>query len=94
MSRVFDSTLPYYCGSLEINYVLVRDFNLWRFLTKGKLEIRKKTVALKFDLWITCEGLSATLDRRSSPQHGVGIGRTMVKLVVSLVYLFIVITIF
>jgi hypothetical protein len=31
----------------------VRDSKLWRFLTKGKLEIRKKTVVLKFDLWIT-----------------------------------------
>jgi hypothetical protein len=38
---------------LEINCVRVRDSNLWRFLTKGKLEIRKKIVVLKFDLWIT-----------------------------------------
>jgi hypothetical protein len=50
---VFDSTSPYSCGLLEINCVRVRDSNLWRFLTKGKLEIRKKIVALKFDLWIT-----------------------------------------
>jgi hypothetical protein len=41
---------PYSCGSLEINCVSVRDSTLWRFLTKGKLEIRKKTVVLKFDL--------------------------------------------
>jgi hypothetical protein len=35
--------------------------------------IMKKTVVLKFDLWITWEGLSATLDWRRSRQHGVGI---------------------
>jgi hypothetical protein len=44
-------------------------------------------VALKFDLWITCEGLSATLDQRRLPQREVGIGRTMVKIVMSLVHL-------
>jgi hypothetical protein len=38
---------------LEIYCVRVRDSKLWRFITKGKLEIRKKTVVLKFDLWIT-----------------------------------------
>jgi hypothetical protein len=38
--------------------------------------------------------LSATLDQRRSPQYGVGIGRTMVKNVVSLVHLLIVITVF
>jgi hypothetical protein len=38
---------------LVINLVRVRDSNLWRFLTKGILEKRKKTVVLKFDLWIT-----------------------------------------
>jgi hypothetical protein len=42
---------------------------------------------LKFDLWITCEGLSATLDRRRSPQRGIGISRTRDKIVVSLVHL-------
>jgi hypothetical protein len=31
----------------------VRDSNLWRFLTKEKLDIGKKTVVLKFDIWIT-----------------------------------------
>jgi hypothetical protein len=45
--------LPYTCGLLVINFVRVRDSNLWRFLTKGILEKRKKTVVLKFDLWIT-----------------------------------------
>jgi hypothetical protein len=43
----------YSCVLLEINYVRERDSDLWRFLTKGKLEIRKKTEVLKFDLWIT-----------------------------------------
>jgi hypothetical protein len=38
---------------LWINILRVRDSNLWRFLTKGILEKRKKTVVLKFDLWIT-----------------------------------------
>jgi hypothetical protein len=38
---------------LVINLVRVRDSNLWRFLTKGILEKRKKTVVLKFDFWIT-----------------------------------------
>jgi hypothetical protein len=40
------------------------------------IDIRKTTVVLKFDLWITWDGLSATLDRRWSPQCGVGINRT------------------
>jgi hypothetical protein len=38
---------------LVINLVRVRHSNLWRFLTKGTLEKRKKIVVLKFDLWIT-----------------------------------------
>jgi hypothetical protein len=38
---------------IVINLVRVRDSNLWRFLTKGILEKRKKAVILKFDLWIT-----------------------------------------
>jgi hypothetical protein len=42
--------------------------------------IRKTIMALKFDLWITWEGLSATLDQRRSPQPGVDIGRTTVTL--------------
>jgi hypothetical protein len=46
-------SLPYSCGLLVINLVRVRDSNLWRFLIKGILEKRKKTVVLKFDLWIT-----------------------------------------
>jgi hypothetical protein len=37
---------------------------------KRDYTIRKKTVVLKFDLWITWEGLSATLDQRRSPQRG------------------------
>jgi hypothetical protein len=51
------------------------------------IDIWKTSVALKFDLWITWDGLSATLDQRRSPQRGVGIGWTTVKIVVSLVYL-------
>jgi hypothetical protein len=61
---------------LVINLVRVRDSNLWIFLMKGTLDKRKKIVVLKFDRWITREGLSAILDRRRSPQRGVGIGRT------------------
>jgi hypothetical protein len=41
--------------------------------------IRKTYVALKFDLWITWDGLSATFDQRRSPQRRVDIGRTTVK---------------
>jgi hypothetical protein len=59
-----------------INIVRVRGSNLWRFLTNGKILLRKKIVVLKVDHWITWEGLSAILDRRRSPQRGVGIGRT------------------
>jgi hypothetical protein len=49
------------------------------------IDIRKTTMTLKFDLWITWEWLSANLDQRRSSQHGVGIGRTTVKNVVSLI---------
>jgi hypothetical protein len=77
---------------LVINLVRVRDSNLWRFLTKGILEKRKKIVVLKVDLWITWEGLSAIPDRRRSPQRGVAEPR--VKITVSLVYLSIVIAFF
>jgi hypothetical protein len=35
--------------------------NLWRFLTNG-FDIRKNIETLKFDIWITWEGLSATFD--------------------------------
>jgi hypothetical protein len=48
----FHSVL-YSCGLIVINLVRVRDSNLWRFLTKGILEKRKKVVVLKFYLWIT-----------------------------------------
>jgi len=89
--RDFAMTLAFMCVSLSlilvvfigINLVRVRDSNLWRLLTKGVLEKRKKIVVLKSDLWITWEKLSAILDRRRSPQRGVGIGRTMIKMVVS-----------
>jgi hypothetical protein len=40
-------------GLIVITLVRVRVSNLWRFLTKGILEKWKKTVVLKFDLWIT-----------------------------------------
>jgi hypothetical protein len=53
VSCVWFYFVPYSCGLLVINCVRVRDSNLWRFHTKGKLEIRKKTVVLKFDVWIT-----------------------------------------
>jgi hypothetical protein len=59
--RVVAATLVRVCVSipsltlvvLMINLVRVRDSNLWRFLTKGTLDKRKKIVVLKFDLWIT-----------------------------------------
>jgi hypothetical protein len=59
--RVILATLVLVCVSipsltlvvLVINLVNSRDSNLWRFLTKGILEKRTKTVVLKFDLWIT-----------------------------------------
>jgi hypothetical protein len=44
-------------------------------------------MSLKFDFWISWEGLSATLDQRRSPKCGVGIDRTTVKIIVSLVSL-------
>jgi hypothetical protein len=53
---------------------------------KRDQDIRKTYVALKFDLWITWEGLSATLYQRLSPQRGIGIGRTTEKIVVSPVH--------
>jgi hypothetical protein len=43
---------------------------------KRETSLRKKTLVLKFDRWITWEGLSAILGRRRSPQRGVDIGRT------------------
>jgi hypothetical protein len=52
--------------------------NLLRFLT-NVFDIRKNIVVLKFDLLITWEGLSATLDQRRSPQRGVGFSRTTGK---------------
>jgi hypothetical protein len=36
-----------------INIVRLRGLNLWRFLTNGKRLLRKKTVVLKVDHWIT-----------------------------------------
>jgi hypothetical protein len=50
------------------------------------IDIRKIIVALKFDLWITWKRLSATHDQKRSPQRGMGIGWTTVKIVVSLFY--------
>jgi hypothetical protein len=58
--HVVAATLVFVCVSipsltllvLVINLVTVRDFSLWRFLTKGILEKRNNTVVLKFDLWI------------------------------------------
>jgi hypothetical protein len=59
--RVVATTLVLVCVSipsltlmvLVINLVRVRDSNLWKFLTKGILEKRKKPMVLKFDLWIS-----------------------------------------
>jgi hypothetical protein len=45
----------------------------------------KEDICGKFDFLITWEGLSTTLDQRRSPQRGIGIGRTTVYIVVSLV---------
>jgi hypothetical protein len=35
---------------IEINIVRGKDNNLWRFLTKGKSTIRKKTVVFKWTI--------------------------------------------
>jgi hypothetical protein len=59
--RVVAATLVLVCVSipaltlvvLVINLVRVRDSNLWRFLTKGTLDKRKKIVVHKCDRWIT-----------------------------------------
>jgi hypothetical protein len=59
--RVIAATLVLVCVSipsltlvvLVINLVKSRDSSLWRYLTKGILEKRTKTMVLKFDLWIT-----------------------------------------
>jgi hypothetical protein len=59
--RVVAETLVLVCVSipsltleaLVMNLVRVGDSTLWRFLTKGTLEKRKKTVVLKCDHWIT-----------------------------------------
>jgi hypothetical protein len=48
--------------------------------SQSDFSIRKIYVALNFDLWITWEGLSSTLDQRMSLHRGVGIGQTIVKL--------------
>jgi hypothetical protein len=53
VSCVWFYSLPYSCDLIVISFVRVRDSKLWTFLTKGKLEIRKKTMVLKFDLWFT-----------------------------------------
>jgi hypothetical protein len=45
-------------------------------------DIRKTTVTLMFDFWVTWEEWSATLDQRRSPQCRVGIDWTTVKIVV------------
>jgi hypothetical protein len=49
-------------------------------------DIRKNTVALKFDLWVTWEGLSATLDQSRSSQLGVCFCQTTRKIGMSLVH--------
>jgi hypothetical protein len=41
---------------------------------KRETSTKKENVVLKFVHWITGEGLSAILERRRSPQCGVGIG--------------------
>jgi hypothetical protein len=53
VSCVWFYSLPYSCGLIAINCVRVRDSKVCTFLTEKKLEIRKKTMVLKFDLWIT-----------------------------------------
>jgi hypothetical protein len=59
--RIVVTTLVLVCVSipsltlvvLMINLVRVRDSILWRFLTPGILEKRKKIVVFKFGQWIT-----------------------------------------
>jgi hypothetical protein len=38
---------------IVINIIRVRGSNLWRFLTNEKQLLRKKTMVLKVDHWIT-----------------------------------------
>ena len=52
------------------NIVRARGSNLWRLLANGKRLLKKITVVLKVDHWITWEGLGAILDRRRSPPRG------------------------
>jgi hypothetical protein len=46
-------SLPYFCASCVIIIVRARDSNLWRFLANGKRLLKKITVVLKVDHWIT-----------------------------------------
>jgi hypothetical protein len=46
-------SLPYFCASCVIIIVRVRGSNLWRFLANGKRLLKKITVVLKVDHWIT-----------------------------------------
>jgi hypothetical protein len=64
---------------IVINYVRRERLQFVEIPHNWDIDIRKTIVALKFDLWITWEGLSETLDRWRSPQRGVGIGRTTCK---------------
>jgi hypothetical protein len=50
-----------------IIYVRCERLQLGKIPHKWDQDIRKPYVALNFDLWITWEGLSATLDQRRSP---------------------------
>jgi hypothetical protein len=46
-------SLSYSCAFVVINIVRTGDSNLWRFLANGKRLLRKKTMVLKVDHWIT-----------------------------------------
>jgi hypothetical protein len=57
------SSHPYFRVHLWSSFVRARDFKLWRFLANGILWKEMKYCGIQVDLWITWEGLIATLVR-------------------------------
>jgi hypothetical protein len=77
--------------SLTLILIVIILCKAWEASTCGDFsqtcrDIRKNIVALKFDIWVTWDGLSATFDQRRSPQRGVVLGRTPRNIVVSLIH--------
>jgi hypothetical protein len=78
-------------SSLTLILIVIILCKAWEASTCGDFsqtgwDIRKNIVTLKFDIWVTWDGLSATLDQMRSPQHGVVFGRTPRNMVVSLIH--------